>query len=46
MYMSRTQFLRMCRDTMLMGPKMDAVSLNLLFEKVGVVIQGDRMHLV
>jgi hypothetical protein len=34
MYMSRTQFLRMCRDTMLMGPQMDAVALNLLFEKV------------
>ena len=35
MYMSRTQFLRMCRDTLLMGPMMDAVTLNLLFEKVG-----------
>lgn len=34
LFMSRTQFLRMCRDTLLMGPRLDAVSLNLLFEKV------------
>lgn len=33
-YMSRTQFLRMCRDACLMGPSLDAVALTLLFEKV------------
>jgi len=38
MYMSRTQFLKMCRDTLLMGAQMDAAALNLLFEKVRFAI--------
>jgi hypothetical protein len=34
LYMSRTQFLRMCRDTGIMGPHLDAVALNIMFQKV------------
>jgi hypothetical protein len=34
LYMSRSQFLRCCRDTMLMGGDLDVVALSLLFDKV------------
>ncbi|GAX80142.1 hypothetical protein CEUSTIGMA_g7580.t1 [Chlamydomonas eustigma] len=36
LYMSRTQFLRFCRDTRLMGDTFNVVELSILFEKVHV----------